>query len=149
MSDPMDQELEAALARQRALEEKILGRFEASESVEVPEALQHRAKRLLPGRSDLSCPHCGKGITPFKKSLGSQKGMSVLWFALAVSAFALSFFVKPYFLQCVAVGILFGLKWVLAGRAARTQVLIYKALKEDQSLPSRQPHDLHDSHSRL
>lgn len=75
-----------------------------------------------------SCPHCGKAITPFKKSPDRQKLLLGLWAAIGLSAFVLSFMFPRYFLQCLTVTVLAGCKWIVDQRALKAQILVYRAL---------------------
>jgi len=128
--------------------EKQLKNYLAEERKDVPEPLVARAKALMPGRPGVPCPHCGKPITPFKKPLRSQRLWNALWLALAAGSFALSFAFPGYFVQCVAAGFLFGVKWIVDQKAAKTQILIYKALQEEGSKEASS-RDLHRSSSPL
>ena len=56
---------------------------------------------------------------------------SALWLLLAVGSFGLSFAFSHYFIQWVVLAAFFGFKWVMDRKAARTQVMIYKALSSD------------------
>jgi hypothetical protein len=103
---------------------------------QLPAGLAQKAKDLVPGKSSKSvpCPHCGKAITPFKKSPASIEAW--LWLAAAAMAFAASFMVPRYFMQFLAVTLLCGFKAITDLRARKTQVLIYKAL-QDEEVPAR------------
>ena len=138
-NSPEDQEL-VIQARQ------ILEETPAEASVRVPKAWIQNAKQAAFSKKEIYCPHCGKGITPFKKPVSEQKKLNVLWLTLAVAAFFGSFVVKRYFMQCLLASILFGVKWIVDEKMARTQILIYKALEqESDSGHSR----LHEHHSNL
>ncbi|MGH7197617.1 MAG: hypothetical protein ACREH5_02605 [Candidatus Omnitrophota bacterium] len=128
--------------------EKHIKNYLAGERKEVPPFLVEKAKALMPGRPGVACPHCGKPITPFKKPIRNQTLWNALWLILAAGSFALSFLFPGYFVQCVALAFLFGVKWIVDQRAAKTQVLIYKALQEEVS---KEPaaRDLHRSSSHL
>ena len=118
-----------------------------ADNEKVPGDWIKEAKNLLPKAPGIHCPHCGKGITPFKKSVGSQQILNFLWLGVAVVSFGASFYYKHYFYQFLALALFFGIKWIVDRRAARTQVLIYKALKEEGSLDNSR--DLHKHSSRL
>ena len=119
------------------LEEEKSGSWAA-----VPGQTIQKAKDLLGQKKNIACPHCGKAITPFKPALGSQTARGFAWLGLAALSFALSFSAHRYFLQFIALGVFFGIKWALDQRATRTQILIYKALKENEE------HDPTHSHRR-
>ena len=128
--------------------EKHIHNYLSEEKKEVPRSLVKKAKALRPGRPGIACPHCGKPITPFKKPIQSQRFWNALWLLLAAASFALSFSIPRYFVQCVALAVLFGVKWIVDQKAAKTQVLIYKALQDkDSQEPS--PRDLHRSSTPL
>jgi hypothetical protein len=134
-TEPEDMRL-VAKARELVQQEKL------ASAVKMPAELVDSAKRLFRERHTAECPHCHKAITPFKKKFKHQWFLSALWFLLAAAGFGLSFVFPRYFVQCVALGTLAGLKWVLDQRAIRSQVLIYKALKDDES-QRRSDRDLH------
>lgn len=123
-----DAETQSLVSRAREL-------FEASggwEGEKVPSELVQRAQGLMkPKGPSGSCPHCGKPITPFKKPLSAQRWIGAAWLLLAAAAFGLSFVFRFYFMQCLAVALLAGIKGVLEMRAMKTQILIYKALSDD------------------
>ncbi len=116
------------------------------EAEEVPAEALRRAKNLMEGKNVL-CPHCKKPITPFKKPQAQQKLWNTLWLGLAGLMLFLSFVFPRYFFQCLALMLLFGFKWVIEQRASRTQVLIYKALKEEEGRTRIK--SLHESSHRL
>ena len=117
------------------------------ENENVPVALTDRAKGLMPAKNaGGACPHCGKAITPFKKPLRAQKWANLLWFFLALGAFALSFKFQHHFMQFLTVAALAGVKGIVEMRSTRTQIMIYKALSDD-SAPEQDR--LHQHSSRL
>ncbi len=118
---------------------------EGVESENVPPRVLQRAKDLMKG--GVSCPHCGKAITPFKKPYSQQKLMNALWLVLASGMFALSFVFPHYFIQFSDLTVLFGVKWIFEQKSSKSQILIYKALKEDESEACLK--GLHKSPSRL
>lgn len=100
-----------------------------SETEAVPAGLEARAKALVKGGGpSVRCPHCGQGITPFKKPLSLQRAWSWAWAAAAALSFALSFAFPARFMQFLVLTLLFGVKWVVDLRAQKTQILVYKAL---------------------
>ena len=112
----------------------------------APEDAVNKAKRLMASPS-FNCPHCGKPITPFKKPIKRQAFLNILWLCLGVGAFLLSFVFPRYFFQYLVVALLFGIKWVIDQKSAKTQILIYKALKEEDS--SGRLKDLHRTETHL
>ena len=128
--------------------EKLIKDHLAEERKEPPRSAVERAKALMPGRPGAACPHCGKAITPFKRPLQNQRLWNALWLGLAAGSFALSFVFPRYFIQWVALSVLFGVKWIVDQRAARAQILIYKALQaEEKEKPAGR--DLHRSSTPL
>ena len=113
----------------------------------VPKAWISGVKNLLPKGPGIHCPHCGKGITPFKNSRGRRQIINFLWLGTAAASFIASFFYKHYFYQFLALSLFFGIKWIVDQRAASTRTLIYKALKNEES--SSNSGDLHKHSSRL
>ena len=106
--------------------------LEDSEKERVPKELVDRVKKFkLGGGPAPLCPHCGKGITSFKKPLLTQRILSIVWFLGMAGSFAASFAMPRYFFQFVAAAVLFGVKWIVDQRSTKTQILIYKALQED------------------
>lgn len=100
------------------------------DKIEVPENAVRKAKALAKGMTPATtCPHCGKGIRVSKAPLNQRLWMSILWFALAAVSFGASFVFKRYFMQCLALMLFFGFKWVMDLRQAKTQILVYKALQ--------------------
>lgn len=119
-----------------------------AEGQKVPYETIQRAKSLMGEKAKLTCPHCGKPITPFKKPAQKQLFWNTVWLSLGVIAFALSFVFRQYFLQFLALTLLFGVKWIVDQKAAKTQILIYKALKEEEH-GANHSRDLHRTSSRL
>ncbi len=116
---------------------RLLEKTDESAAEEVPRETILKAKGLVKEKNELKCPHCGKTITPFKNPLKDQLIKNTLWLFLAAGSLCLSFFVRRYFLQCIAASVFFGIKWVLDQRATKMQILIYKALKDDDSQNER------------
>ena len=107
----------------------------------------HRAGSLMSGTSQSAlCPHCGKPVTSFKKPLSAQRWANLAWLALALAAFALSFIFRRYFMQFLVVTVLAGVKALVELRATKTQILIYKALSDEQDSHQQR---LHQHSSRL
>ena len=111
-----------------------------------PELIQD-AKALMGKKTkEVHCPHCGKKITPFKTPPLSQKWRNLAWLFLAVASLGMSFIFRRYFIQCLVVTTLAGVKCIVEMRATKTQILIYKALSDQD--PSEQ-HRLHTHSSHL
>ncbi len=109
-------------------------------SQDVPAGAEARVRALVKRSPQVRCPHCGQGITPFKKPLAVQRAWSWAWAAGACISFALSF-VFPYrYMQFLALTLLFGVKWIVDRRAQKTQILIYKALAENKETPHEHLH---------
>ncbi len=117
----------------------FLAMDEASQEV-VPDAL---LKKVRPkGAENLSahCPHCQKSITPFKRPASEQKKLNLLWLAGGLALFSLSFLIPRYFIQWVALGALCVLKWIVDQKSTKTQIMIYKALKDENEEKTRHLH---------
>lgn len=112
----------------------------------VPPGALRKAKKLL-SEGGISCPHCGKPITPFKKPRSKQRLWNLLWLCLAIGTFSTSFVFRHYFFQWLVLALFFGFKWILEQRTSRTQVLIYKALREEEGAGRLK--DLHKTSSQL
>lgn len=91
----------------------LLSSLEGSNAEKVPQALLDRAKGL------------GSGRRPAPK-----RSLWQLWMVLSIAAFAGSFLVPHYYVQFVAAGVLCGVKAIVDQKAAKTQILIYKALED-------------------
>ena len=103
---------------------------------EVPPALIRRAQALKPARVSAVCPHCGKAITPFRDPLAIQQVRNGVELTSAFVFFVLSFVFPHYFMQFLAAAALAGIKWIVDRKATRTQILVYKALREGSDEPS-------------
>lgn len=91
----------------------------------IPSKLLERAKALRPGVS-------------------ARRRFVWAWLAAAAISFAGSFAFPRWFLQFLALALFFGIKWIVEERAARSQVLLFKALSEegqasDKRLQNRNP----------
>ena len=114
----------------------------------TPETWVSRAKSLMSTqKSDLNCPHCGKGITPFKSPISKQVMLGWLWLGLSLAGFVASFPFKRYFFQCLAVCVIFGVKFIIDRKQTKTQILIYKTMESDKGF--QRQHDLQEHKSRL
>ena len=133
------QDQELVLSLRTLLEEKGEER--------APSALVRKAK-ALGSSAPANCPHCGKPVTPFKRPLSVQRRLNLLWLGAALTSFAGSFLVPHYFLQFLAAALLFGFKWAVEERGTRTQIMIYKALREEEGSAGRH-RDLHQHAARL
>ena len=116
------------------IDSKIKNYLADSENENVPQDLLAKAKAIFPGRAErLSCPHCGKGITPFKDPLTKQKRKNALWMFLAVASFGGSFLAPRYFFQFLAAFLFFSFRWIVDQRATKTQIFVYKTLTDRES----------------
>ncbi len=119
-----------------------------AENENVPGNLIAKAKALFPGAGQLSCPHCGKPITPFKTPLAGQKMKNSAWAVLALASFAGSFLAPRYFFQFLAGFLFFGIRWIVDQRSTKTQIFVYKTLQEETAHKS-ESRDLHHPSSHL
>ncbi len=117
---------------------ELLQRGAESESQEVPRRLLMKAGNLMGRQEALSCPHCGKPITPFRKGASRSLAMSALWLGASAASFTLSFVWPRYFFQWLVLALFFGFKWAVDQRARKTQILIYKALQEESKAGHRE-----------
>lgn len=111
---------------------QLLESLNESEKADIPGAVIKNAKALMRKNREIACPHCGKKITTFKKPLNSQRMTNYIWLLLAAGSFALSFIYKHYFMQCLLVALLFGVKFIVDQKATKLQILVYKTLKETE-----------------
>lgn len=129
MNDNIDDLIKKSLEKQAR---EITGAQGEWEKESVPPDWIASAKALGARQKSASCPHCGKPITAFKKPLTAQKWTNFLWLSLASASFGLSFVFRGYFMQFLLVAMLAGIKAIVELRATKTQILIYKALSEEQ-----------------
>ena len=144
--DMLDKQIKDFFERKKAVENLMVEGADLG-SGEPPLEWVQKAKNLFSKRAIIQCPHCRKPITPFKKPLKTQNLINLFWLALSAASFLCSFVTRRYFFQCLALALFFGIKWAVDQKATKTQILIYKALKdEDPSVHSR---DLHNKVSHL
>lgn len=143
--DTLDKQIKDHLERKKTERDHVAEKEGLDRDNPPPEWVV-RAKDMFPKPEAVQCPYCRKPITPFKKSLKTQNLINFLWLALSVAAFAGSFIFRRYFFQCLALSLFFGIKWAIDLKATKTQILIYKALKdEDPDVHSRDLHK-HSTH---
>ncbi|MBI2095734.1 MAG: hypothetical protein HYT89_06165 [Candidatus Omnitrophica bacterium] len=140
----MDKRVEGYLSRQKT--EGLFRREAESAGEEVPAELVQKAKRFFIDRFQITCPHCHRAVTPFKRPPTGQKAQNLLWFALAAASFAGSFLFRRHYVQFLALAMLFGVKFIVDSKATKTQIMIYKALQEGDAGRSK---DLQKTGSRL
>lgn len=127
---------------------QLIDQMAEADSQTVPSKTIRRAKALFGKENRVQCPHCGKSITPFKQPPRLQLFWGALWLGLGLASFSLSFVFPGYFFQFLVAALLFGIKWIVDQKARKTQVLIYRALREDggeghkEIYPVRDPHDI-------
>ena len=144
--DMLDKQIKGYFEKKKAGENLMAEAADLS-SVEPPPEWVQAAKNLFPKPAIIQCPYCRKPITPFKRPLKTQNLINLLWLALSAVSFLCSFVARGYFFQCLALALFFGVKWAVDQKSTKTQVLIYKALKdEDPGIRSR---DLHNKVSHL
>lgn len=130
-----------------AARKRLAGASEAGNE-RVHESLLRAASGSVPARAGASsCPHCGGAITPFKKSPARQKLTIGLWAAVSLAGLGASFVFPRYFVQCLVVCVLAGVKAIVDQRALKTQILVYRALEEPFDAPKRG--HLHRDDARL
>lgn len=95
----------------------------------------HIYSRYVDGATDRSVPSRAavraKHIPAENKEEATP--MSLLlknkWLLVTVTAFASSFFVPKYFMQCLIIAVIFGLKWVFDTGSTKTLIMVYNAWK--------------------
>ena len=115
------------------IDSKIKSYLADAETENVPADLIARVKSLVPGTQRLACPHCGKSITPFKSPLTKQRIKNAIWAFLAFVCFGGSFLAPKYFFQFLAAFLFFGFRWIVDQRATKTQIFVYKALRDSEA----------------
>ena len=144
--DMLDKQIKDFFKRKKAVENLMTERAEPG-SGEPPLEWIQEAKNLFPKPVIIQCPYCRKPITPFKRPLKTQNLINLLWLALSAVSFLCSFVARGYFFQCLALALFFGIKWAVDQKATKTQILIYKALKDDETATHHR--DLHNKASHL
>ena len=61
-----------------------------------------------------------------------KKKPELKWFFSALFFFALSFIVRLYFLQFLAISVVLGFKWVMEGEGAKRVIMIFKGIQEKE-----------------
>jgi len=117
----------------------------------APQSLRQQEYACL-GSAHVNCPRFVRGVHlmveagPASAEAGVRLTPAILAALLVLAAsFALSFVLRRYFMQCLAVSVLCGVKAVVEMRALKTQVLIYKALSEERSDRTRLPRSFESS----
>jgi anti-sigma factor RsiW len=86
------------------------------------------------------CPTCGAVIAPPRKSLGflfarrrspAEIIRAHVWLAAGLGAIGISFFTHRYFMQFIALGLIFGAKWILDQAQFRIYNEILKSLRKE------------------
>ncbi len=86
----------------------------------APETIQKALKRLGLGNTK----NTNAGFIKTKKRQ--------FWFLAAMAAFVLSFVFPKYFLQCLVMTILLGLKWIMESENMRTLILVIDSWRRHQ-----------------
>lgn len=136
LTEEEERELLERLNADRPLQDLILSLREGASTgagqAQVPVDWTRRAQALAAAAPDgLECPHCHRQISAARGAvLKRRKWMTYAWLGGCLLSFAASFWVPRYFVQWTVLAALLGLKWILDVRAVRSQVLIYRALRE-------------------
>ena len=125
----------------------LIAEREGADWKSPPSEWREEAKSLFRKPMSIECPYCKKSITPFKKPLKAQNLYNLLWLALSAAAFLCSFIFHRYFFQCLALALFFGIKWAIDQKSTKTQILIYKALKDGKT--EALTRDLHRSYDTV
>ena len=89
------------------------------------------------GRSK-KCPAILKNRIKNRLGLKQTKNRPELkWFYLALFFFALSFIVRHYFLQFLAISVVLGFKWVMEGEGAKRVIMIFRGIQEKEKKVER------------
>ena len=123
----------------------LLARLDEAQREKVPDVLLEKVLSRIPEKGAVSCPYCQKSITPFKKPLGRQRFFNFLWLGAGILLFAFSFLMKHFFIQWTMLGALCVIKWIVDQKSTKTQIMIYKALSEEDNSKTRHLHRA-DSH---
>jgi hypothetical protein len=67
----------------------------------------------------------------------AKKKPELKWFFSALLFFALSFIVRHYFLQFLAVAVILGFKWAMEGEGAKRVIMIFKGIQEKEKKVER------------
>ena len=67
----------------------------------------------------------------------AKKRPELKWLFLALVFFVLSFVVRYYFLQFLAVSIILGFKWVMEGEGAKRVIMIFRGIQEKEKKVER------------
>jgi hypothetical protein len=59
------------------------------------------------------------------------------WLIAALFFFALSFVIRHYFLQFLAISVVLGFKWVMEGEGAKRVIMIFKGIQEKEKKVER------------
>lgn len=126
-------ELKGALAEKMA--EFIASHRWAQDMVlDVSEALSSAEHAAVPAHVEDRARSCFHGT---KQAAGRKHSFPIaglhLWLVLSIACFGASFFIPRFFMQFLAAGVLFGVKWIVEHRARKTQIMIYRALEDKES----------------
>ena len=66
-----------------------------------------------------------------------KKRSELKWLFSAIFFFALSFIVRQYFLQFLAISVVLGFKWVMEGEGAKRVIMIFKGIQEKEKKVER------------
>ena len=75
-----------------------------------------------------------------KMKLGLQKNYKIsgnIWFIYTLLFFLLSFVLKSFFIQFLAIAVILGFKWVMDGEAAKKIIMIFKNIERKDEKPER------------
>lgn len=67
----------------------------------------------------------------------AKKRPELKWFFPALFFFALSFIVRHYFLQFLAISVILGFKWVMEGEGAKRVIMIFRGIQEKEKKVER------------
>ena len=84
------------------------------------------------------CPAILKNRIKNRLGLKQAKNLQGLkWLIAALFFLALSFVIRHYFLQFLAISIVLGFKWVMEGEGAKRVIMIFKGIQEKEKIVER------------
>ena len=84
------------------------------------------------------CPAILKNRIKNRLGLKQAKNLQGLkWLIAALFFLALSFVIRHYFLQFLAISIVLGFKWVMEGEGAKRVIMIFKGIQEKEKKVER------------
>ncbi len=119
LSEAERKKIEGHIADCNACLDMLLVAYESrGRSKKCPAILKNRIKNRI-------------GLKQTKNRPGSK------WLIAALFFFALSFIVRHYFLQFLAISVVLGFKWVMEGEGAKRVIMIFRGIQEKEKKVER------------